>query len=141
MRASGTLIIPRFALSFAPPKPVSLARPVSVLKTVVLPEPAKPTRPIFMGAAYARAAGPNASGFARGGAGFYTPGSAMMLVFALAGGMLLSFAVILRELAVSRERTAASRTLEELHRTVEVLRGHVQRTSDEIYVLRATLEE
>jgi hypothetical protein len=66
---------------------------------------------------------------------------AVMLVFALAGGMLLALAVILREMAVSRDRAAANQSVEELRRTVDVLRGHVQRTSDEVFVLRATLEE
>ena len=32
----------------SPPKPVGTLRPVSVLKTVVFPEPAKPTRPTLM---------------------------------------------------------------------------------------------
>jgi hypothetical protein len=32
----------------SPPNPVGTPRPVSVLKTVVFPEPAKPTRPTFM---------------------------------------------------------------------------------------------
>src|SRR5262252_7247088 len=46
MRSSGTLTVPRCT---SPPNPVAAPRPVSVLKTVVFPEPAKPTRPTLMG--------------------------------------------------------------------------------------------
>ena len=45
MRSSGTFTVPRWTV---PPKPVGTFRPVRVLKTVVFPEPAKPTRPIFI---------------------------------------------------------------------------------------------
>src|SRR5207249_10245314 len=45
MRSSGTLTAPRWT---SPPNPVGTLSPVNVLKTVVLPEPANPTRPTFM---------------------------------------------------------------------------------------------
>src|SRR5690349_22340630 len=45
MRSSGTLTVP---MCTSPPNPVGTPSAVSVLKTVVFPEPAKPTRPTFM---------------------------------------------------------------------------------------------
>src|SRR5262245_45944308 len=45
MRASGTRTVP---MRSSPPKPTGTSRPVMVLKTVVLPEPGKPTSPIFI---------------------------------------------------------------------------------------------
>jgi hypothetical protein len=45
MRSSGTLTVPKCT---SPPNPVGTPRPVSVLKTVVFPEPAKPTRPTLI---------------------------------------------------------------------------------------------
>src|SRR5688572_32272833 len=45
MRSSGTLTAPRCT---SPPKPVGTLSPVNVLKTIVLPEPANPTRPTFI---------------------------------------------------------------------------------------------
>src|SRR6476646_6213162 len=44
IRSSGTLTVP---MCTSPPNPVGTPRPVSVLQTVVFPEPAKPTRPTF----------------------------------------------------------------------------------------------
>src|SRR5688500_8342520 len=46
MRASGTRTVP---MRSSPPNPTGTARPVMVLNTVVLPDPAKPTSPIFIG--------------------------------------------------------------------------------------------
>ena len=45
MRSSGTLTAPKCT---SPPKPVGTWSEVNVLKTVVLPEPANPTRPTFI---------------------------------------------------------------------------------------------
>src|SRR5687768_1692451 len=45
IRSSGTLTAPRCT---SPPNPVGTLSPVNVLNTVVLPEPANPTRPTFI---------------------------------------------------------------------------------------------
>ncbi len=45
MRSSGTFTVPSRT---SPPNPTGASSPVMELKTVVFPEPANPTRPIFM---------------------------------------------------------------------------------------------
>jgi hypothetical protein len=65
----------------------------------------------------------------------------VVILLAIFGGLLLCLAIIVRELSVSRERTESQTTNAELRHAVDVLRGHLQRTSDDLYVLRSTLEE
>lgn len=65
----------------------------------------------------------------------------MVILLAITGGLLLCLAIIVRELSVSRERKEAESGSQELREAVEALRMHLERTSDELFVLRTTLEE
>src|SRR5688572_17048847 len=64
----------------------------------------------------------------------------MMILLAISGGVLLSLAIIVRELTVSRERASALRSAESLENGVAQLRSALERTQDDLTVLRTTLE-
>ena len=64
-----------------------------------------------------------------------------MMLLAICGGLLLALALMVREYQLGRERAARHSAFEHLHASLDVMTKQLRRTREDLYVLRAVLQE
>jgi len=64
-----------------------------------------------------------------------------MLLFAILGGLLLSAALIAREIQWTKERHSRDATHQELENALRLTRAQLRRTREDLYVFKSVLQE